>query len=583
MSADETPPTRLDDLDTGFRFDPADPLAPIRHAVKDAPEDQRTQRVGEALEVMAEIGMSTAVAGAIREYLKQERLFPLALFDEIRRNVRRGGGRKAETSLPASPKREPAHLHIWPSWASDQDILTKLMCDLGSKCALTGEHRNAKLTYLALQSRRLSRPVSIVVKGQSASGKSYTVQCVLHTVPPAAVMVRTGLSELALVYSKESFAHRTIIIFEAVALKESKEKNEGHQGAMILRTLMSEGVIRHETTVKNEFGEFETAVYEKEGPTNCILTTTADSLHQENETRMLTLSTDDSKEQTRRVMLAAAAAEDLEGEPDFTEWHQLDAALDGAVHDVTVPYRAWLAHNIPAAAVRLRRDFPMLLTFIRTHAMIHQLQRTKDDRGRVMATQADYNAVRKLVSDLMSDQVGVTVKQTMRQTVETVDRLDPEGKGGGVTVDTLAAELKLDRTTAQRRASAAAKRGYLVNAEAESGRGRKAARYVTGEPLPAKQVMLPDLPEPEVWRECACTYADPDAHFPDNEAAGQDEEPGKSANVQASSGVKDETSEDGTLALLGAHLGAVLLCPDCGAEETSHLHGVNCLGQDPAA
>ena len=61
---------------------------------------------------------------------------------------------------------------------------------------------------------------------------------------------------------------------------------------------MSEGVIRHETTIKNENGEFETEVYEKEGPTNCIVTTTADSLHTENETRMLTLSTDDSKEQT---------------------------------------------------------------------------------------------------------------------------------------------------------------------------------------------------------------------------------------------------------------------------------------------
>ena len=63
---------------------------------------------------------------------------------------------------------------------TDQDILARLIIDLKSKCALTGERRNAKLVYLALQSRRRRKPVSMVVKGQSASGKSYTVQCVLR-------------------------------------------------------------------------------------------------------------------------------------------------------------------------------------------------------------------------------------------------------------------------------------------------------------------------------------------------------------------------------------------------------------------
>ena len=285
------------------------------------------------------------------------------------------------------------------------------MCTAGQMW-LTGEQRNAKLTYLALQSRRLRRPVSLVVKGQSASGKSYTVQCVLLAVSKSAVIVRTGLSELALVYSKESFAHRTIVIFEAVALKESKEKNEGHQGAMILRTLMSEGIIRHETTIRNAEGEFETHLYEKEGPTNCIITTTADSLHHENETRMLTLATDDSKAQTQRVMMAAARAEELQAsEPDFSEWHQFDAALDAAIHEVTVPYRAWLALNIPPAVVRLRRDFPMLLALIRTHAMIHERSRKLDKRGWVVATEADYSAVRELVSDLISDQASASARK----------------------------------------------------------------------------------------------------------------------------------------------------------------------------
>jgi hypothetical protein len=392
------------------------------------------------------------------------------------------------------------------------------MCDLRAKCALTGEERNAKLVYLTLASRRLRRPVSLVVKGQSASGKSYTVQAVLLAVPDQAVIVRTGLSELALVYSAEDFAHKTIVIFEAVALKEAKERNEGHQGAMILRTLLSEGVIRHETTIKNEFGELTTQVFTKEGPTNCIVTTTAEALHEENETRMLTLATDDSKEQTARVMIAAARSEGLEADPDFTEWHQFDAMLDAGPAEVTVPYRLWLAQNIPPAAVRLRRDFPVLLTLIRAHALIHQRSRDTDEHGWVIATGADYTAVRGLVGEVLAEQIGQTVSSAVRQTVEAVKQLDHDGQG--VTITTLAKQLNLERSTAYRRVRSARHHGYLVNVEQDSGPGRKPGRYRPGADLPGEAALLPDLPPAEVWS--ACTFDDPAAHFTDDETAGQE-------------------------------------------------------------
>ncbi len=42
--------------------------------------------------------------------------------------------------------------------------------------AWSGEHRNAKLTYLAITSRILDDPVSLAMKGLSSSGKSFTVE-----------------------------------------------------------------------------------------------------------------------------------------------------------------------------------------------------------------------------------------------------------------------------------------------------------------------------------------------------------------------------------------------------------------------
>ena len=52
------------------------------------------------------------------------------------------------------------------------------------------------------------------------------------------------------------------------------------------------------------------------------MTTTAVKLHQENETRLLSLTVTDTQEQTRAVM-AALAEETGEAAPDLATWHAL--------------------------------------------------------------------------------------------------------------------------------------------------------------------------------------------------------------------------------------------------------------------
>ena len=169
-------------------------------------------------------------------------------------------------------------------------------------CGLVGEDRNAQLTYLALASRRLEDPVSVAVKGLSSSGKSFTTETVLRFVPEEAVIAMTAMSERALIYMEEDFAHRTIVLFEAVALREEREKTDSNLTAYIIRSLLSEGEIRYPVTVRGPDGNMVTKMIIKKGPTNFICTTTATSLHRENETRMLSLPTNDSAEQTRNIL-----------------------------------------------------------------------------------------------------------------------------------------------------------------------------------------------------------------------------------------------------------------------------------------
>jgi hypothetical protein len=197
----------------------------------------------------------------------------------------------------------------------------------------------------------------------------------------------------------------------------------------------------------------------------------------------------------------------------FQEW------IAHANHKVDVPFAHDLSKVIPPVAVRLRRDWNAILGLIESHAILHQLSREQDSRGRIVATEDDYLAVRDLVIDLISEGVGATVSQSMRETVERVGDLCPRDDHDdvvdGVTVTALAGELDLDRSAVQRRVTAAREKGYVVNLEDRRGRP---ARYVPGDRLPDEVMLLPtalphtrtDACDPETpGQEGVCTCARP--------------------------------------------------------------------------
>ena len=269
-----------------------------------------------------------------------------------------------------------------------------------------------------LTSRLLDKQVSAGVKGHSASGKSYTVETVDQILPREAYLEFTAMSEQALVYSTEEYAHRTLIVYEVTALREGVEDD---MTSYFVRSLLSEGRIDYPVTVRAKDGGFTTKKIVKEGPTNLIFTTTKTRVHAENETRILSLATDDSREQTggccpSSPMRATVAA-------TWSRGTTSNCGCAGAEHRVTIPYAQQLARLVPPVAVRLRRDFGSLLALIRAHAILHQASRQRDDDGRIIAALDDYAVVRELVADTIAEGVGATVSATVRETVAAVAEL----------------------------------------------------------------------------------------------------------------------------------------------------------------
>jgi hypothetical protein len=334
--------------------------------------------------------------------------------------------------------------------ARKRSILTMLALDL-RKLGMVGERRQAKIIYLVIVSRLLERPISAAMKGPSGAGKSFIPETVGKFFPEDAVYSLSGMSEKALIYDETPLSHRVLAIYEAAGLSSEF-------GSYLVRTLLSEGHIRYSTVEKTAEG-LRARTIEREGPTGLILTTTAITIHPENETRILSLTATDTTAQTAAIM--KAQAQDRADSPvDLTPWHALSDWLADGETRVAIPYAPIIADLVQPVAVRLRRDFPLILNLIRAHALLHRATRQLDERGRIVATLADYAVVRDLAQEFLSDNLGVSVPKTVRETVEAVIALNPP-KDEGVRGVQVARQLNIDKSAASRRITNAVKLGYL--------------------------------------------------------------------------------------------------------------------------
>ncbi len=368
--------------------------------------------------------------------------------------------------------------------ATSDRILDKF-ADALERCGVVGERRTSKILYLALTSRFLTRPVSVIVKGPSSARKSFITDRVLSFFPAKSFYALSAMSERALAYSEEPLSHRFLVIYEAAGLR-------GEFASYLIRSLLSEGCVRYETVEKTKDG-MRPRVIERKGPTELIVTTTNLRLHSENETRMFSVPVTDTPEQTRSVLKAIAGTM---GEPEVESWHALQEWLATANHQVVIPYAQNLAEKIPPIATRLRRDFTALLNLISAHAMLHQTQRNRNLHGSIIASLEDYQVVRDLVADLLAECVETTIAPPIRETVLAVQKLQEQSDQ--VSNTNIARLLGMDKSTVLRRVRSAIEKGYLRNEEERKGRP---ARLTCGEPMPDDMQVLPLVEELQIERD----------------------------------------------------------------------------------
>ena len=296
----------------------------------------------------------------------------------------------------------------------DPELVARIVEDLAA-CGVVGESTNLLAGYLAAVSRKLDRPLAVLIQSSSAAGKSSLMDAVLGLVPPEERLQYSAMTGQSLFYLGETnLQHKILAIAEEEGVR---------QAAYALKLLQSDGELTIASTGKDEAtGNLVTKQYTVKGPVMLMLTTTAIDVDEELLNRCLVLTVNESREQTEAIHALQRHKQTLEGllmvneRAYLTELHQNAQRLLRPLNVVN-PYAGEL--TFMSTKTRTRRDHMKYLTLIQSIALLHQHQRDIKQvthRGEVIEYVEVMRSDIKLANQLAHEILGRTLDELPPQT-----------------------------------------------------------------------------------------------------------------------------------------------------------------------
>lgn len=272
---------------------------------------------------------------------------------------------QAEVSLSEEETTEAIELLKSP------DLLNRITDDLTAS-GIVGEDTNKLAAYLGCVSRKLDKPLAIIIQSTSAAGKSTLMDSVIALMPESDKVQYSAMTGQSLFYMGEtSLKHKILAI---------SEEEGAHNASYALKLLQSEGKITIASTGKDEStGNMETKEYTVEGPVMLFMTTTAIDIDEELLNRCLVLTVNETREQTEAIHQMQRQAFTLEGLKTNTQKQHIIQTHQNAQKlirplKVVNPYADKL--TFMSNKTRTRRDHMKYLNLINSIALLHQYQRT---------------------------------------------------------------------------------------------------------------------------------------------------------------------------------------------------------------
>lgn len=286
------------------------------------------------------------------------------------------------------------------SFLKAPDLITRLN-DLLGQAGIVGEETNRLFLLLIAISYKMPETLHALIQGSSGSGKTRLLKQISDCIPQERVTKLTRVSDKVLYnYPEHYFINRLLCLEDIDGLSEEAE--------FAFRELQSNGELNSATSIKLDNGQITSGQKTVKGPIASLACTTRGEIYEDNMSRVFLLAVDESGDQTSRIISyqnsKASGQIDNRKEQETKRFIQnLVRSLE--VHQVINPYASKL--QLPPNAHKIRRLNDLFLNFVKMITVVHQYQRKKDSKGRLITEISDLEAA----VDIMFDSIVLKVDE----------------------------------------------------------------------------------------------------------------------------------------------------------------------------
>lgn len=329
----------------------------------------------------------------------------------------------------SKPKEAAPEISILPQYEKQAaEFLSKANLmqrwnELIGRAGVTGEETNRIFLMAIAITHKMKEPLHALIQGSSGSGKTHLMAKIYNFIPQADKKNFTRVTEGSLYnYGMYDLQNKLICIEDLDGMKEEAQ--------FAFRELQSKGVIISSTSTKDDNGNvsaMERTVY---GPIASMSCTTKGEIYEDNMSRCFIIAVDESAEQSRKVIhyqnMKASGQIDEQKEKQCTDFIQTLVSLLKS-YDVVNPYADKV--HLPEEAHKIRRLNGLYQAFVKAITLMHQYQRRRDSKGRLISEKEDL----QIAAEIMFESIVLKVDEldgSLRQFYERLKQY-VKTKGNG--------------------------------------------------------------------------------------------------------------------------------------------------------
>jgi DNA-binding MarR family transcriptional regulator len=238
---------------------------------------------------------------------------------------------------------------------------------------------------------KMREPLHALIQGSSGSGKTHLMAKIYNFIPQEDKKNFTRVTEGSLYnYGMYDLQNKLICIEDLDGMKEEAQ--------FAFRELQSKGMIISSTSTKDDNGNISAQEKTVYGPIASMSCTTKGEIYEDNMSRCFIIAVDESHEQSKKVIhyqnQKASGQIDEQKEKQCTEFIQTLVSLLKS-YEVINPYADKV--HLPEEAHKIRRLNGLYQAFVKAITLMHQYQRRKDERGRLISEKEDLQVAAEIL------------------------------------------------------------------------------------------------------------------------------------------------------------------------------------------